>query len=82
MVYITNRQNMTNLKFSLKGQGHSRGQNLIFGNNFDCKEDRNMKPTPFCSSIKAECLNKRSQFIFNTNLSQTSHNDRYSSNLV
>ena len=48
---------MTNLKFSdkkVKGQvqGHIRSQNHIFGNSFGCNEDRNMKPTPFCSSKK------------------------------
>ena len=57
MLYIINRQNMTNLKFSDKkvkgqGQGHSRSQNHIFGNNFGCTEDRHMKPMPFCSPKK------------------------------
>ena len=57
MLYIINRQNMTNLKFSdkkVKGQvqGHIRSQNHIFGNNFGCNEDINMKPMAFCSSKK------------------------------
>ena len=43
---------MTNTTFSDykvkgQGQGHRRGQNHIFGNNFACNEDRNMKLTLF-----------------------------------
>ena len=48
---------MTNTTFShykVKGQGegHCRGKNHTFGNNFACNEDKNMKPTPICLSMK------------------------------
>ena len=57
MLVISTGQKMTNPTFSDnkvkgQGQGHCRGQNHIFGNNFACNEDRNMKLTPFCSSTQ------------------------------
>ena len=42
----------SDIKVKGQGQGHQKGQNHIFGTDFGCNEDRNMKSTPFCSSTK------------------------------
>ena len=77
MFIISTRQKMTNLSFSDikvkgQGQGHRKGQNHIFGNNFGCNEDRNMKSTPFCSSTKGPLTR---WFTFDVMMTEIRQND-------